>query len=126
MTEPSKKIVLPAYLIRRLEAFRIAKGSEHSYVVRDKLYGKTYDFDPWQFFILEVLPGCESLEKLQAVFHDRFGRTITGRNSMRCLRRSPTRSFSTKPRCSIRCSSRSPGARSKSSTARRSTSPSAR
>ena len=77
MTEPSKKIVLPAYLIRRLEAFRIAKGSEHSYVVRDKLYGKTYDFDPWQFFILEVLPGCESLEKLQAVFHDRFDRTIS-------------------------------------------------
>jgi putative peptide zinc metalloprotease protein len=77
MTEPSKKIVLPAYLIRRLEAFRIAKGSEHSYVVRDKLYGKTYDFDPWQFFILEVLPGCESLEKLQTVFNDRFDRTIT-------------------------------------------------
>jgi putative peptide zinc metalloprotease protein len=77
MTEPSQKIVLPAYLIRRLEAFRIAKGSEHSYVLRDKLYGKTYDFDPWQFFILEVLPGCETLEKLQAVFHDRFGRDIT-------------------------------------------------
>ena len=77
MTEPSKKIVLPAYLIRRLEAFRIAKGSEHSYVLRDKMYGKTYDFDPWQFFILEVLPGCESLEKLQAVFQDRFDRTIT-------------------------------------------------
>ena len=77
MNEPSKKIVLPAYLIRRLEAFRISKGSEHSYVVRDKLYGKTYDFDPWQFFILEVLPGCESLEKLQAVFRDRFDRNIT-------------------------------------------------
>ena len=78
MTEqPSQKIVLPAYLIRRLEAFRITKGSEHSYILRDKLYGKTYDFDPWQFFILEVLPGCETLEKLQAVFHDRFGRAIT-------------------------------------------------
>ncbi len=77
MNEPSKKIVLPAYLIRRLEAFRISKGSEHSYVVRDKLYGKTYDFDPWQFFILEVLPGCESLEKLQTVFRDRFDRSIT-------------------------------------------------
>jgi putative peptide zinc metalloprotease protein len=78
MTEqPSQKIVLPAYLIRRLEAFRIAKGHEHSYILRDKLYGKTYDFDPWQFFILEVLPGCETLEKLQTAFHDRFGRAIT-------------------------------------------------
>jgi putative peptide zinc metalloprotease protein len=76
MTEASQKIVLPAYLIRRLEAFRIAKGSEYSYILRDKLYGKTYDFDPWQFFILEVLPGCETLEKLQAVFQDRFGRAI--------------------------------------------------
>ena len=26
MSEPSKKIVLPAYLIRRLEAYRIAMG----------------------------------------------------------------------------------------------------
>jgi putative peptide zinc metalloprotease protein len=78
MTEqPSQKIVLPAYLIRRLEAFRIAKGHEHSYILRDKLYGKTYDFDPWQFFILEVLPGCETPEKLQTAFHDRFGRAIT-------------------------------------------------
>ena len=78
MTEqPSQKIVLPAYLIRRLEAFRITKGSEHSYILRDKLYGKTYDFDPWQFFILEVLPGCETQDKLQAVFRDRFDRDIT-------------------------------------------------
>lgn len=77
MTDPSKKIVLPAYLIRRLEAYRIAKGSEHSYVLRDKLYGKTYDFDPWQFFVLEVLPGCETLDKLQTVFRDRFNRDIT-------------------------------------------------
>ena len=76
MTEPSQKIVLPAYLIRRLEAFRIAKGGEQSYILRDKLYGKTYDFDPWQFFVLEVLPGCETLDKLQSVFRDRFGREI--------------------------------------------------
>jgi putative peptide zinc metalloprotease protein len=77
MTEDSKKIVLPAFLNRRFEAFRIAKGNEQSYVVRDKLHGKTYDFDPWQFFILEVLPGCESVEKLQTVFKDRFDRELT-------------------------------------------------
>src|SRR5471030_802675 len=77
MTEDSKKIVLPAFLNRRFEAFRIVRGTEQSYVVRDKLHGKTYDFDAWQFFILEVLPGCESVEKLQTVFKDRFDRDIT-------------------------------------------------
>ena len=85
MTEqPSQKIVLPAYLIRRLEAFRIAKGHEHSYILRDKLYGKTYDFDPWQFFILEVLPGCETQEKLQTVFRDRFDRDIRSADRTAC------------------------------------------
>ena len=73
----SKKIVLPPFLIRRLEAFRIVKNGENSYVIRDKLHGTTYDFDSWQFFILEVLPGCETLEKLQTVFKDRFDRDIT-------------------------------------------------
>lgn len=77
MTEQSKKIVLPAYLIRRCEAFRIVKGDAQSYIVRDKLHGKSYDFDPWQFFILEVLPGCETFEKLQSAFQDRFDRQIT-------------------------------------------------
>src|SRR3954463_12728183 len=77
MIEHSKKIVLPAYLIRRCEAFRIVKGDAHSYLVRDKLHGRTYDYEPWQFFILEVLPGCETMEKLQSVFEDRFDRTIT-------------------------------------------------
>jgi putative peptide zinc metalloprotease protein len=77
MIEQSKKIVLPAYLIRRCEAFRITKGDEYTYVVRDKLHGKTHDFEPWQFFILEVLPGCETMEKLQSVFKDRFDREIT-------------------------------------------------
>ncbi len=73
----SKKIVLPPFLMRRLEAFRIAKGTDQTYVVRDKLHGTTYDFEPWQFFILEVLPGCETIEKLQGVFKDRFDRDIT-------------------------------------------------
>lgn len=77
MTEQTKKIVLPPYLLRRLEAFRIVKGEETSYLVRDKVQGKTHDFDAWQFFILEVLPGCDSLEKLQTIFQDRFDRLIT-------------------------------------------------
>jgi putative peptide zinc metalloprotease protein len=73
----SKKIVLPPFLLRRLEAFRVVKGADQIYVVRDKLHGTTYDFEPWQFFILEVLPGCETLEKLQSVFKDRFDRDVT-------------------------------------------------
>jgi len=73
----SKKISLPPFLVRRLEAFRVAKGKDHIYVVRDKLHGTTTDFEPWQFFILEVLPGCETLEKLQSVFKDRFDRDLS-------------------------------------------------
>lgn len=77
MTEQTKKIVLPPHLSRRLEAFRIVKDGEQSYVLRDKLHGESYDFEPWQFFILEVLPGCESLQRLQTAFQDRFDRTLT-------------------------------------------------
>jgi putative peptide zinc metalloprotease protein len=77
MSDQTKKIVVPPFLLRRLEAFRIVQGEEHSYVLRDKIQGKTYDFDLWQFFILEVMQGCETVEKLQSVFQDRFDRTIT-------------------------------------------------
>lgn len=77
MIEASKKVALPAYLVRRCDAFRIVKGDEHSYVVRDKVQKKTWDFQAWQFFILEVLPGCESVEKVVSVFKDRFNRTLT-------------------------------------------------
>jgi len=77
MTEETKKIVLPAYLMRRFEAFRIVKGDEQSYLVRDKVQGKTYDFDPWQFFILETLPGADTFERLQTSFEDRFDRKLS-------------------------------------------------
>ncbi|MFY9513911.1 MAG: secretion protein HlyD, partial [Rubrivivax sp.] len=77
MSEDTKKIVLPAYLVRRFEAFRlVSKNGEHSYLLRDKLQDKVHDFDAWQFFILEVLPGCETFEKLQSVFADRFDRQL--------------------------------------------------
>jgi putative peptide zinc metalloprotease protein len=77
MAEESKKVVLPPFLLRRLEAFRVVKGQETSYVIRDKVQNKTYDFDAWQFFILEVLHGYESLPKLQSAFKERFDREIT-------------------------------------------------
>ncbi|MFO1506729.1 MAG: efflux RND transporter periplasmic adaptor subunit [Lysobacterales bacterium] len=77
MIEASSKVALPAYITHRCEAFRIVKGNEHSYVVRDKVRHMTYDFDAWQYFVLEVLPGCESFDKLQAVFKDRYNRTLS-------------------------------------------------
>ncbi|MCU0968093.1 MAG: efflux RND transporter periplasmic adaptor subunit [Rubrivivax sp.] len=77
MTDQSKKVALPAYLPRRLDAFRIVRGDQTSYILRDKLLDKTHDLEPWQFFVLEVLPGCETAPKLLSVFEDRFGRKIT-------------------------------------------------
>ena len=76
MSTQTKNVALPAFLLKRLQAFRIGSGSAESYLLRDKLQGKTYDFEPWQFFILEVLPGCEDYAKLVSVFADRFGYPI--------------------------------------------------
>ena len=73
----SKKVALPAYLPRRLQAFRIVQGDTTTYLLRDKLADKTHDLEPWQFFVLEVLPGCETIGKLLSVFEDRFGRQLT-------------------------------------------------
>ena len=73
----SKKVALPAYLPRRLQAFRIVQGDTTSYLLRDKLADKTHDLEPWQFFVLEVLPGCETIAKLLSVFEDRFGRQLS-------------------------------------------------
>jgi len=73
----SKKVALPAYLPRRLQAFRIVQGDTTTYLLRDKLADKTHDLEPWQFFVLEVLPGCETIGKLLSVFEDRFGRQLS-------------------------------------------------
>ncbi|MFO1270176.1 MAG: efflux RND transporter periplasmic adaptor subunit [Rubrivivax sp.] len=82
MSEPTKLVALPAYLPRRLQAFRIVRGDQTSYVLRDKLADRTYDLEQWQFFVLEVLPGCDTAAKLLSVFSDRFGREITEREVM--------------------------------------------
>lgn len=75
-TVPAQRVALPAHLPPRLQAFRIGKGDRQTYVVRDKLKNKTYDFEPWQFFVLEVLPGCTDEPKLSSIFEDRFGRAL--------------------------------------------------
>ena len=82
MTEQTRQVALPAYLPRRLQAFRVVRGDKVSYVLRDKLADRTYDIEQWQFFVLEVLPGCEDAQKLLSVFSDRFGREISEREVM--------------------------------------------
>lgn len=82
MSDETKLVSLPAYLPRRLQAFRIVSGDKTNYVLRDKLAGKTYDVEQWQFFVLEVLPGCDNIQKLLSVFSDRFGREISEREVM--------------------------------------------
>jgi putative peptide zinc metalloprotease protein len=82
MSDQTKLVALPAYLPRRLQAFRVVRGSETSYVLRDKLANKTHDLQQWQFFVLEVLPGCETADKLLSVFSDRFGREISEQEVM--------------------------------------------
>lgn len=77
MTEQTRKIVTPGLMLRRLEAFRIVRGSETTYLLRDKIKDRTYDFDAWQFFLLESLAAADSVERLQTVFFDRFDRRIT-------------------------------------------------
>lgn len=79
MSEETKQVALPAFLPRRLQAFRVVSGDKTSYILRDKLAGKTHDLEQWQFFVLEVLPGCDNVAKLLSVFSDRFGREITER-----------------------------------------------
>jgi putative peptide zinc metalloprotease protein len=71
-----QKVATPAFLPKRLLAFRIGRGDKQSYVLRDNVKGQSYDFEPWQFFVLEVLPGCGDEEKLSSVFEDRFGHPL--------------------------------------------------
>lgn len=82
MTDSTKPVALPAYLPRRLQAFRFVRGDKTSYVLRDKLADRTHDLEQWQFFVLEVLPGCDTAAKLLQVFSDRFGREITEQEVM--------------------------------------------
>ena len=56
-----QKVALPAYLPKRMQAFRLGKGDQQTYLVRDKAQNRSYDFEPWQFFVLEVLPDCEDI-----------------------------------------------------------------
>lgn len=75
--EAQQKVVLPAYINKRLKAYRNQTPEGPVYYISDDVQDKSYRFEPWQFFVLEVLPGCETIEKLQTVCYDRFARRIT-------------------------------------------------
>lgn len=77
MSEQTQKVACPAFLRKRLQAHRVGTGDEQSYLLTDKITGTSYRLEQWQFFLLEVLPGCENFEKLASVFEDRFGHKIT-------------------------------------------------
>jgi putative peptide zinc metalloprotease protein len=79
MSNETKLVSLPPYLVRRLQAFQVVAGDRTTYVLRDKLNDRTHDLEQWQFFILEVLAGCEELARLKSVFADRFGREVSER-----------------------------------------------
>jgi putative peptide zinc metalloprotease protein len=76
----SNTVALPAYLRKGLDARKIIDGETTRFEVRDKLLGTLYDFEDWQYFLLEVLPGISDFETLGDAFSDRFGRELEAAN----------------------------------------------
>ena len=73
MSEPEKLSVPPA-LRRRVKAFRTGDGQAQGVFVRDDVLDQEHTFEPWQFFVLEVLFGCQTHAELSAAFEQRFGK----------------------------------------------------
>jgi putative peptide zinc metalloprotease protein len=72
-----REIACPECLRKRLRVFRVDKAGLRSYLVTDPLQNRTYEFEPWQFYVLEVLTECESFARLSLVVEERFGQPIT-------------------------------------------------
>ena len=77
MSSEIKRVAMPAVLRKGLECYRVDEADGHRYILRVPWDNETIEFEPWQIFILEVLPGCNDLASLFSVFEDRFGRKIT-------------------------------------------------
>lgn len=77
MSNEAQKVALPAFLKKRLLAFRTGEGAEQSFLIKDPQNDEVHTLEPWQFFLLEVLPGCDNMPKLKGVFEDRFGHSIS-------------------------------------------------
>ncbi len=54
----------------------MGQGNELHYRVADDALGSQYSFEPWQFFVLEILPECEDFARLASVFEGRFGKPL--------------------------------------------------
>jgi len=77
VTEEIQSVAIPVFLRKKLIAVRAGRGEKQCYYINDKRFKQTVRLEPWQFFILEVLPGCDTYETLASVFEDRFGHTVT-------------------------------------------------
>jgi putative peptide zinc metalloprotease protein len=62
---------------KRLRVFRVEAAGRRSYFVADPLQNQADEFEPWQFFVLEVLSECENLGRLSAAVEERYGHSIT-------------------------------------------------
>lgn len=77
MDEKTWKVATPVFLRKKLISFRVGQGASQSYLIQDPLIKQSVTLEPWQFYILETLPGCETFSKLSSVFEDRFGHAVT-------------------------------------------------
>ncbi|MDH5572003.1 MAG: hypothetical protein OEY89_09575, partial [Gammaproteobacteria bacterium] len=76
MTKQAQKVALPAYMRKRLTAYVLEEGSIKKYLIKDKVKDEILALEPWQFFVLEILPGCDNFPKLASIFQDRFGNPV--------------------------------------------------
>ncbi len=77
MTEESNRVALPAFLLHRLEGFRVTKGDQTTYIIRDKVAKRGFELDTRQFFTLRALANCDTFFMIELAFIERFGREIT-------------------------------------------------
>ena len=65
MTDQTKQVALPAYLPRRLQAFRIVRADRTTYVLRDKLaVRQALGYLPQEFGVYPRISAQDMLEHL--------------------------------------------------------------
>lgn len=77
MVNETQKLASPPALRKRLKIFRVGEGANQGVFIRDEVLSEDHTLEEWQFFVLEVLFGCETFEQLSSVFADRFGKPLT-------------------------------------------------
>lgn len=79
MADPAKELARPAVFRKRVKVLQVVENGKEGVFVRDDVLDEQHTFEPWQYFVLEVLIGCEDFSKLATVFKDRFNRDLTER-----------------------------------------------